>query len=54
MMNGGKSEEDWENLPLSTVKLLTVDYFAKEARQVDILAMGISKAFSPKNNNDLE
>lgn len=45
MMNGGKSEEDWEALPISTIKLLTVDHFAKEERQVDLLAAGIAKAF---------
>ena len=50
MMNGGRTEEEWENLPLSTVKLLTVDYFAKEERQIDIFAAGIGKAFSPKDN----
>ena len=50
MMNGGRTEEDWENLPLSTVKLLTIDYFAKEERQIDILATGIVKAFTPKQN----
>lgn len=50
MMNGGKSEEDWEKLPLSTIKLLTVDFFANEQRQIDIVAMGVAKAFSPKND----
>ena len=49
MMNGGRTEEEWDNLPLSTVKLLTVDYFAKEERQIDIFAAGIGKAFSPKD-----
>ena len=49
MMNGGRTEEEWNNLPLSTIKLLTVDYFAKEERQIDLLAAGIVKAFNPKS-----
>lgn len=48
MMNGGKTEEEWDALPLSTLKLLTVNYFAQEERQVDLLQAGIGKAFSPK------
>lgn len=49
MMNGGKSEEEWNALPLSTIKLLTVYTFAEESRQMDIIAAGVGKAFSPKS-----
>ena len=47
MMNGGRSEEDWDALPLSTIKLLTVDMFAREERDMDLMAGAIVKAFSP-------
>lgn len=52
MLNGGKSEEEWEALPISTIKLLTAYNFAEESRQVDIISAGVGKAFSPKNKSD--
>jgi hypothetical protein len=51
MMNGGRTEEEWESLPISTIKLLTVDYFAQEERLIDIHAAAIAKAFAPKSPN---
>lgn len=51
MMNGGRTEEEWESLPLSTIKLLTIDYFAQEERLIDLHAAAIAKAFSPKSPN---
>ena len=52
MMNGGRSEEDWDALPLSTIKLLTVDMFAREERDMDLRAGAIVKAFSPKKGRE--
>lgn len=52
MMNGGRSEEDWNALPLSTIKLLTVDMFAREERDMDLMAGAIVKAFSPKKDRE--
>lgn len=52
MMNGGRSEEDWDALPLSTIKLLTVDMFAREERYMDLMAGAIVKAFSPKKDRE--
>lgn len=51
MMNGGKTEEEWNALPISTVKLLLADSFAREERQTLIIAGGVAKAFSPKKKN---
>lgn len=48
MLNGGKSEEDWNKLPLSTIRLLTVAYFAEEERQMNVFEVAIRKAFSVK------
>ena len=52
MMNGGRSEEDWDALPLSTIKLLTVDMFAREERDMDLMAGAIVKAFSPTKGRE--
>ena len=52
MMNGGRSEEDWDALPLSTIKLLTVDMFAREERDMDLMSGAIVKAFSPKKGRE--
>ena len=52
MMNGGRSEEDWDALPLSTIKLLTVDMFAREERDMDLMAGAIVKAFSPNKGRE--
>jgi hypothetical protein len=37
MMNGGKSSDDWDKLSLQDVKLLTVDHYAKEERQLKVM-----------------
>ena len=37
MMNGGKSSEDWDKLSLQDVKLLIVDHYAKEERQMKVM-----------------
>jgi hypothetical protein len=37
MMNGGRSSEDWDKLSLQDVKLLIVDHYAKEERQMKIM-----------------
>ena len=44
MMNGGKTSEDWNKLSIQDVKLLTVDYYAKEERQMKVMAHAVNKA----------
>lgn len=48
MMNGGKSSEDWDNLSLQDVKLLTVDYYAKEERRMKVLTSAFNQALFGK------
>ena len=50
MLNGGKSSEDWDKLSLQDVKLLIVDYYAKEERQMKVLASAMNQAFFGKKN----
>lgn len=53
MMNGGKSSKEWEALPIRDVKLLTVDYYAKEERRMKVTANAFKEAlFGKKNNNE--
>lgn len=53
MMNGGKTSDDWNALPLSDIKLLTVDHYAKEERQMKIMASALNQAlFGKKNSGD--
>lgn len=53
MLNGGKSSADWDNLPISDIKLLTVDYFAKEERWRMVMASAIRQAFSKKDMQEM-
>jgi len=53
MMNGGKSSEEWDQLSIQDVKLLTVDYYAKEERRMRVLANAFKEAlFGKKKYND--
>jgi len=54
MMNGGKSSEDWNKLSIQDVKLLTVDYYAKEERRMKVLASAFNQALfgKKKGRND--
>ena len=51
MMNGGKTSEDWDALPLSDIKLLTVDYYAKEERRMRIMANAFNEAMFGKKSS---
>lgn len=51
MMNGGKTSKDWDELPLSDVKLLTVDYYAKEERTMKIMASAVNEALFGKKKS---
>ena len=54
MMNGGKSSQDWDNLSVQDVKLLTVDYYAKEERRMKVLASAFNQALFGKNKGRLD
>ena len=52
MMNGGKSSEDWDKLSLQDVKLLIVDHYAKEERQLKVMQSAVNQAlFGKKKSN---
>lgn len=51
MMNGGKTSRDWDELPLSDVKLLTVDYYAKEERRLKVMASAFNQAMFGKKSS---
>ena len=48
MMNGGKTSDDWDELTLSDIKLLTVDYYAKEERRMKVMASAFNEALFGK------
>ena len=50
MMNGGKTSADWDALTLQDIKLLTVDHYAKEERQMKIMASAFNEALFGKKN----
>lgn len=51
MMNGGKSSEDWDKLTLSDVKLLTIDHYAKEERQLKLISAAVNQAMFGKKKS---
>jgi hypothetical protein len=48
MLNGGKSSEDWENLTVQDMKLLIVDYYAKEERASKMMVGALKEALFGK------
>lgn len=48
MLNGGKTSDDWNSLSVSDIKLLTVDYYAKEERRMRVLSNAFGEAMFGK------
>jgi len=48
MMNGGKTSEDWDNMTVQDMKLLIVDYYAKEERASKMMVGALKEALFGK------